>query len=325
MSILLMGLLCFGLYHFIFKVWLNAYTHHNQEIEIPDLSELDVQHAIATLDKLKLTYEIDSIKYDSSKAPFSILEFYPQAGFKVKEGRKIFIKSNPSGWRPTNLPDIVGKSKRLAFTQLKMAGLSVGDTIYEPDIAKDAVLRVMYQGKPIAFNEVLPRFSKVDVVLGQGLEYGVKMENLVGMRLEDAQAAIIANQFEIGMLNVQGIVTDSSQLKVFYQYPIADDYYDQGLPVDLWVTQGLPVSEDDTPAQKERKIRQSRELSEIIKNLDRQFKNYGSNDSIAAAKYAEELGTKRSEMVIPTEADGQTATPEQVPATTDIPKGMEID
>ena len=305
-SILLMGVACFALYHFIFKVWLNTYTNHNEEIEIPDLSAMNIQDAIKTLDSLDLTYEIDSIKFDSTKSPLAVLEFYPQKGFMVKEGRKIFIKSNPKGWRPTSLPDIIGKSKRLAFTQLKLAGLEVGDTIYESDIAKDAVLRVMFQGKQISKDAELPRFTKVDLVLGKGLEYGVDMANLIGMTLDQGRSSIQANRFEVGRLNVDGIVSDSALLRIYYQYPLPGDNYDQGLPVDLWVSEKDP-----------------RDLAAVVRVLDKQYRNY-DNDSIAAAQYAEELRLQEKSIEKPDSDTGKPQTPPAKP--TEIqPDGVEID
>ncbi|HLV24518.1 MAG TPA: PASTA domain-containing protein [Moheibacter sp.] len=305
-SILLMGLVCFGLYHFIFKVWLSTYTNHNQEIEIPDLSAMNINQAMKTLDSLELTYEIDSVQFDSTKIPLAVLEFYPAKGFRVKEGRKIFIKSNPKGWRPTTLPDIVGKSKRLAFTQLKLSGLEVGDTIYEPDIAKDAVLRVMFQGKQISKDTELPRFTKVDLVLGKGLEYGVDMANLIGMTLEQGRSSVMANRFEIGRLNVEGAVTDSSLLRIFYQYPLPGDNYDQGLPVDLWVSEKDP-----------------RDLAERVKDLDRQYRNF-DNDSIASAKYAEEL--KLQQKTIEKSGSNSPDIPDSPPGQkVEQPEGVEID
>lgn len=271
-SILLMFIVCFGLYHFIFKVWLESYTNHNQEIELPDLKTMTIDEALATLDGLGLTYEVDSVRFDPTQKAFAVLDFYPEKGFKVKHGRKILIKSNPSGWKDTFLPDIVGKSKRLAFTQLRLAGLEVGDTIYQPDLAKDAVLSVMFNGRQIEKDYELPRFSKVDIVLGKGLEFGVKTPNLIGLLFDEAKSAIFANRFDLGRMIVEGNVQDSAALQVFYQYPIAGDNYDQGLPVDLWLT-----SEDP------------KELKTIIKDLDKQYRNFGGNDSLAIEMYHDEL------------------------------------
>src|SRR5690606_26610384 len=239
------------------------------------------------------------------KPVYAVLDFYPAKGFKVKEGRRIFLKSNPKGWRPVEMPDIVGKSKRLAFTQLKLAGLEVGDTLYEPDIAKDAVLRVMFQGKQIVKGTELPRFAKVDLVLGKGLEYGVDMQDLIGMTLEQARSSIMANRFEVGRINFDGATTDSSALRVYYQYPLPGDNYDQGLPVDLWVSAKNPA-----------------ELQNAVKDLDRQYRNYSENDSIAAAKYQEELGGN----TVNSNTDSDAPVP-TVPGTTmpEQPDGISID
>ncbi|MDD3771720.1 MAG: PASTA domain-containing protein [Weeksellaceae bacterium] len=288
-SLIAMGLVCLGLYHFIIRVWMENYTNHGQQIEIPDLTEMDIDEAIKILDDLKLTYEIDSIKFDSARLPHTVINFYPEKGFKVKEGRKIFIKSNPKDWRPTSLPDIVGKSKRLAFAQLKIAGLEVGDTIYEADLAKDAVLRVLYKGRQIFKDSELPRFSKVDLVLGKGLVYGVKMENLIGMSLEEARSSIYDNQFNVGRLVVDEVVSDSSLLKVYYQYPLPGDNYDQGLPVDLWMTTKSP-----------------RELDTKIKELNHQYRNFESNDSLSISIFEEEMRGREKDGISPSKAKEQT-------------------
>lgn len=305
-SLLLMGLVCFGLYHFIFKVWLESYTNHNQEIELPDLTTMDVNEAMLTLDGLGLTYEIDSVRYDPSQKALAVLDFYPEKGFKVKEGRKILIKSNPSGWKSTFLPDIVGKSKRLAFTQLRLAGLEVGDTIYRPDLAKDAVLGVMFNGRQIEKDFELARFSKVDLVLGKGLEFGVKTPRLIGLLFDEAKSSIYANRFDVGRITVEGKVLDSATLQVFYQYPIAGDNYDQGLPVDLWLTTEDP-----------------QELKSLIRELDKQYRNFGANDSMAVEVYNEEFHLndnqpKRSQPKLP---EGKT---EESPKNSES-RGFEVD
>lgn len=295
-----MALFVYGLYHFTFKVWLASYTNHNQEIEIPDLSQMTIQEAIERLDQLGLIYEVDSVRHDSTRPVYAVLEFHPQAGFKVKEGRKVFIKSNPKSWQPVLMPDIVGKSKRLALTQLKISGLVVGDTIYEPDLARDAVLRVMYKGKQIEKGTELPRFSKIDLVLGKGLEYGVKTPNLLGMSLEEAKSLIYANRFDVGRITVHGSFLDSANLKVYYQYPIRGDNYDQGLPVDLWLS--------ESPFE---------ELTVVIKDLDRQYRNSYRDDSVIISLYEERLENNP-----PIESSNEPKIPEQKPKKQ--PRGVQF-
>ena len=47
-------------------------------------------------------------------------------------------------------------------------GLKVGDTIYEPNIQKDAVIRMMFNGRTIKPGEKVPMFSTLDLVIGSG-------------------------------------------------------------------------------------------------------------------------------------------------------------
>ena len=215
--------LSFGLYHFIFNVWLDSYTNHNEFVEVPDLSKMNITDATAKLEELGLTYEVDSSRFDPNTKPFAIMDFYPAAESRVKEGRRIFIKSNPKTYRPVELPDLVGKSKRLAFTQLEISGLKIGKIIYEPDLAKDAVLKILYNGKIVKAGEQLPRFATVDLVLGRGMLSGVRMPNLVNLTLTEAKKSIKDNFFEIGQIKFIGASHDTINARVVYQFPFATD------------------------------------------------------------------------------------------------------
>ena len=106
-------------------------------------------------------------------------------------------------------------------------------------------------------------------------------------------------------INFDGAITDSSSLRVYYQYPLPGDNYDQGLPVDLWVSAKDP-----------------KELQTLVKDLDRQYRNYSENDSIAAAKYQEELGGN------PVKPNTDSDAPVPTTPTTDMPEqpdGISID
>jgi len=75
--------LSFGLYHFIFNIWLDSYTNHNEFVEVPDLSKMNITDATAKLEELGLTYEVDSSRFDPNTKPFAIMDFYPAAESKV--------------------------------------------------------------------------------------------------------------------------------------------------------------------------------------------------------------------------------------------------
>ncbi|MBV7440894.1 PASTA domain-containing protein [Weeksellaceae bacterium TAE3-ERU29] len=235
LNILIGAIIIVGLWFFSFN-WLNSFTNHNVEVKVPDLSKMNIQQAMAELENLGLEYSVDSVRFSEDYKPYAVLDYYPIAGSAVKPGRKIFIKSNPRTWQPVELPNLIDKSKRLAFTQLTMRHFVVGDTIYVKDPAKDAVLKVLYNGQEVAAGTLLPRGSRVDLVLGKGFDLDVSVPNLVGLTLDEARATIAENFFELGNINFLGASKDTLSATVVYQDPPFGDIYDQGLPISVWLS-----------------------------------------------------------------------------------------
>lgn len=235
LSLVLGALFLISTYFFTFK-WLNDYTYHNIEVEVPDLSEMKIQEAMAKLDEMNLHYTIDSVKFTEDVEPFTVIDFYPAAGSQVKPGRKIFIKSNPSDYPPVELPNLIDKSKRMAFTQLAMRNLVVGDTIYEEDPARDAVLRVLYNNKVIQAGTSLPRGAKVDLVLGRGFSVDVNVPDLLGLSFQEAKRMLKERFFNLGNVTFLGESNDTILSSVVYQDPPPTDLYDEGLPVSIWLS-----------------------------------------------------------------------------------------
>ena len=266
--------LSYGAYYFVFNIWLDSYTNHNEAVEVPDLANLNIQQATQVLEDLGLTYEVDSVNFDPNLKPYSIIDYYPNALSKVKEGRRIFIKANPKTYRPVELPDLIGKSKRLALTQLDISGLKIGKIIYEPDLAKDAVLRIQYNGKILKPGDVLPRFAVVDLVLGRGMLTGVRTPNLVGLDITSAKKIIKDNFFELGQIKFIGGGNDTIGARVVYQFPFNGDAYDQGQPIDIWLSN-----------------KSMNEIRDQLKMLDREYKKF-DEDTIQGSRYKDLLDSR---------------------------------
>lgn len=235
LSIILGGALLIGLWFYAFK-FLDNYTKHGVSVEVPDLSTLNINEAIQKLEELDLRYEVDSVKFTEDYPPYAILDFYPLQGSKVKPGRRIFIKSNPSTWRPVELPDLIDKSSRLAITQLHLRGLVLGDTIYVEDPARDAVLGVMFNGDTIQAGKLLPKGAKIDLILGRGFKMDMPVPNVEGLSLTEARAVLKDRYFDMGQIYYLGGSRDTVNSKVVFQDPPPEDFYDEGLPVSLWLS-----------------------------------------------------------------------------------------
>ena len=116
-----------------------------------------------------MRYEVlDSAKFNPNYPPYAVIEQSPKAGSAVKRGRKIYFTLNPSGYRKLKVPNVIQITKRNAETRLTAVGFSLGEISYRDNIGRDMVLEMQYNGEKIQPGRVLPKTSKIDLVLGNG-------------------------------------------------------------------------------------------------------------------------------------------------------------
>ena len=167
LSIAIIGfVVCF----FVLKFWLNITTNHDQKIQVPDLHKITIEEAERKLTELNLDFKvIDSASYNPTYPKKSIIEQSPEAGDFVKEKRKIYLTLNPSKYRDISLPDLNGRTKRQAISELQAIGFIVGtDFTYVKDIGKDVVRGLRHKGNIVNPNDKLPKNSIIELVLGDG-------------------------------------------------------------------------------------------------------------------------------------------------------------
>lgn len=214
--------------------WLEKHTEHGQEIPVPNVVNMSLKDAIKEFNNQGLSYEVDSFKYNPKYRPLQVLDVFPKPGAKVKGARNIILKVNPSTWAKVQVPDVLDIYKGLAFRQLEQVGLKVGDTIFEHNIQKDAVIRMKHNGSSLKPGTLLPRFSTVDIVIGSGPMRDISVPNLIGMTVANAKKIIEGNLFELGLVDYED--GEDEEAIVYFQDPRVGDYRDQGMQIDLWAS-----------------------------------------------------------------------------------------
>ncbi len=232
----LMILVFSGLVWVFFQWALPVITKHGQSISVPDLKGIQVAELNEFLTKRNLRFEIThNVAYSPDYPPSVVLEQYPKAGARVKEGRRIYLTLNASQPPKVRMPDLVDGSVRNAQLLLKSKGLSCGKIQYMPDIAKNAVLAQHYQGQPIAPGTPIAQGSRIDLVVGAGLSKQlVSLPDLVGMPLEEAELLLLDSGIRLGKVIYPGKDRPRNGL-VCRQLPIAGAQVRFGETVDLWV------------------------------------------------------------------------------------------
>lgn len=156
---------------YLFMHWLTFTTDHGHEITVPNLAKLTEEQVEDKLDELDLDYVLlDSVDYNSDFPKYSVVEQDPLPGAKVKEGRKVYIKINASGFSSVRIPDLIDKTYREAVPTLKSLGLEEGTITYIPNLGKDMVLEMRFKGRNLKVGDRVLKASKIDLVLGDGKE-----------------------------------------------------------------------------------------------------------------------------------------------------------
>ncbi|WP_296638007.1 PASTA domain-containing protein [Polaribacter sp.] len=152
------------------KFWLTTTTNHNQKIQVPNLEKMTIVEAEKKIKEINLDYKvIDSASYNPLYPKKSVIEQTPIGGDFVKENRKIYLTLNPSKYRDISIPDLNGRTKRQAISELRAIGFIVGTSYtYVKDIGKDVVRGLRHNDKIVNPNDKLPKNSIIELVLGDG-------------------------------------------------------------------------------------------------------------------------------------------------------------
>ena len=174
---------------YFFVHWLTFTTDHGHEITVPNLAKLTEEQVEEKLDELDLDYVLlDSVDYNSDYPKFSVVEQDPLPGAKVKEGRKVYIKINASGFSSVRIPDLIQKTYREAVPTLKALGLEEGMITYIPNLGKDMVLEMRCKGRNLKVGDHVLKASKIDLVLGDGKESYIEEVDSTAMSTDQLPA-----------------------------------------------------------------------------------------------------------------------------------------
>ena len=149
-------------------MWLGHYTHHGEEIEVPNVTGQLIGDAEYALETLGLEAVVVDSTYDRSKPSGTIMVQLPKAGAKVKSGREIYLTINSKQSPSITLPDIADNcSLREAQDRLRQLGFRIGPVEYR-DGDKDWVYGVKCHGRTVMTGERIPADAPITLIVGSG-------------------------------------------------------------------------------------------------------------------------------------------------------------
>ena len=98
--------------------FMDKYTGHAEEFELENFHRLTIEEASIEIEQLGLKYQIANYIFTDSVPKGTIFTQNPISGTFVKEGRTIYFTMNRSYDKKLPIPNVIGKSKKEAVTQL---------------------------------------------------------------------------------------------------------------------------------------------------------------------------------------------------------------
>lgn len=241
-------------------VFLNVVTKHNQELVVPDLSNLSVEEADSVLKQAMMRIDVTDSVFVRRMKRGAVYRQNPVPGSKVKSGRRISVTINAVNPKEITMPNLIGYSTRQAKVELLSRGLVLGKLIYVQDMATNNVLRQIHGNREIEPGVMIESGAVVDLVVGlNSLDNMTYVPYLGGLRNMSAVEAVHDHSLNVGSLNFDETVKDyedSLNAVVYRQVPDACDTIavNMGDEVELYLTLDItrvPVREVETEEEAE--------------------------------------------------------------------------
>jgi beta-lactam-binding protein with PASTA domain len=213
--------------------WLSSYTNHGEQIAVPNVVGLHMDELDEYLSKRQLNYLIIDEVYSTEHPKGTVLRQDPVAYSEatpsyVKSGRKIYITIVSDQDKMVAIPDLVGRSKRLAQAQMDIVGLI---PVYQgiPYEFNDVVVKQTYKGKEVEAGFKVPYGSTITVFVGVGQDGDpISVPKVVGYTAAEISAYLsdksIYPYFEYENCNTK---EDSLMARAYKQHPPASGSQNQ--------------------------------------------------------------------------------------------------
>lgn len=164
-----LGMLAVALFLLIgTMIFLRFYTHHGEEVDVPEVCGQQADVAIRKLEAAGLRAEVRDTGYVAGKPADAILEQSIEAGTHVKAQRMVYLTINSATPRLILFPDIADNcSAREAEFKLKNLGFKLTPPEYITG-DEDWVYAVKAGGRTLSAGMKVSVLQPITLVLGDG-------------------------------------------------------------------------------------------------------------------------------------------------------------
>lgn len=236
---------------------LGLITKHGAYLKVPAVVGMNTNEAVKLLEKEGFDVHIqDSVFTDSAKRGV-VLKQLPDPNATVKVNRTVFITVNRFVPPMLDMPKLEGQNLTFAIKMLERNHLLLGDTTFRPDFMMGSVLEQHFNGMRIPEKSKIQWGSRIDLVIGGGLENReMPVPSLTGITFAEAKAILDENGISFGAIIPEGNITDTASAYIIKQRPERLDqdnlliYIQSGQLMDVWISQQMRIINDSLPKKK---------------------------------------------------------------------------
>lgn len=150
------------------KYGLDIYTHHGEEIAVPDVKHKAYPDAKHILEGKDLKMEVSDTGYVKTLPAGYILDQSIEPGTKVKRGRKVHVTVNSAHTPTLTIPDVIENSSyREARAKLTAMGFRVGNPEYISG-ERDWVYGIKARGRSVTTGDKVSVEDVLVIQVGDG-------------------------------------------------------------------------------------------------------------------------------------------------------------
>jgi beta-lactam-binding protein with PASTA domain len=232
-------------------LWLKIYTHHGQELELPDYTGYQYEDAERDARKKKFRMSVLDSIHILGKPGGEILKQNPAPRTLVKQKRMIYVtitKRSPDKILSGRLPEMYGKNydrkKKELAEHFEIKSKVIG-TRFDPGDAGQ-ILEVRYKGKVIMDSRVrqndvlIEKGDVLDFVISEKSGGIVAVPNLICKTYEEAQFLLENLGLVVGEIIERGSIESMSTAYITDQEPPENEEIMMETPIKITVTQNKP-------------------------------------------------------------------------------------
>ena len=172
---------------YIALLFIDVFTSHGQQVQVPDVRNLPLEKAIDILDEAGLRWEIsDSTTFYENYKPGTVIDQDPKAKSYIKKIRIIYLNVNAMHAPIIPLPKLVDLPGRQGVATLKAMGfkhVTMDSVASEMD---GLILQVTVDGHNVAPGNPVSVNSQIKITVGDGSIVDLNPEQILDPDLLDS-------------------------------------------------------------------------------------------------------------------------------------------